>query len=124
MEDQSQNPQDNKPAQEAAAPNSNAPAQAITIPSHPMPTPANGFDMTLQAGPMDQVLPDALQEVIPGGMPEILPGMLPTGEMFMPQLLPSDAQQLLANAGALPSIPAEAMSAGMGRPLFVVVQAD
>ncbi|KAF6834294.1 DNA damage tolerance protein RHC31 [Colletotrichum musicola] len=111
MEDQTQNPQDNKPAHEAVAPNSNAPVQGISIPSHPMPNPADGFDMTLHAAPMDQVLPDALQEVIPGGMPEILPGMLPTGEMFMPQLLPSDAQQLLANAGALPGVPAEAMSA-------------
>ncbi|KAJ0354382.1 hypothetical protein COL154_001936 [Colletotrichum chrysophilum] len=121
MEEQSQ-PQD-KPAPEAAAP-AVAPAAAIetsaappqpqpqqvSIPSHPMPDMANGFNPNLHAS-MDQVLPDALQEVMPGAMPEILPGMLPTGEMFMPQLLQPDAQQMLMNNGALPSVPANAMTA-------------
>lgn len=77
-----------------------------------MPDMANGFNPNLHAS-MDQVLPDALQEVMPGAMPEILPGMLPTGEMFMPQLLQPDAQQMLMNNGALPSVPANAMTAGM-----------
>ncbi|KAF9874026.1 ThiF family protein [Colletotrichum karsti] len=110
MEGQAQ-PQE-KPAQEAPAPNNNAPPppQQMSIPTHPMPDAANGFHHNLQA-PMDQVLPEALQEVIPGAMPEILPGMLPPGgEMFMPLLQP-DAQQMLLNNGALSNIPVNEMSA-------------
>ncbi|TDZ60692.1 DNA damage tolerance protein RHC31 [Colletotrichum trifolii] len=107
---QPQQPRDNKPAADAAAPKNHAPAQNISIPSHPMPGISNGFDPSLQ-GSMEQVLPEALQEVIPGAMPEMLPGMLPTGEMFMPQLLQPEQQQMLMNNGAMPGIPVNGMSA-------------
>lgn len=67
--------------------------------------------MTAHSAPMDQVLPEALQEVAPAAVPEILPGMLPTGEMFPQFLDPNNPQQLLdpnnpqllvANAPTLP----------------------
>ncbi|KAL2753595.1 hypothetical protein ACRALDRAFT_1082879 [Sodiomyces alcalophilus JCM 7366] len=50
----------------------------------PVSAPAT-TDIPSHSAPMDQVLPEALQEVAPGAVPEVLPGMLPTGEAFMSQ---------------------------------------
>lgn len=112
MEEQTQ-PQE-KPAQDVAAPSNTFPAQDISVPHHPLPgvSVSNGFNPSLEAAPMDQVLPEALQEVIPGAMPEILPGMLPTGEMFMPQLMQPNGQQMFISDGTLPGLPVSGMSAG------------
>lgn len=71
--------------------------------------------MQAHSAPMDQVLPEALQEVAPAAMPEILPGMLPTGDMFLPQqqfMDPIAAQQMFAANAALPIMQDNTISAG------------
>ncbi|GKT88138.1 thiF family protein [Colletotrichum tofieldiae] len=67
MEEQTQ-PQD-KPAQETATPSNTIPAQETVVPHHPLPNASNGFDPSMQAAPMGQVLPEALQ----GSSPEACP---------------------------------------------------
>lgn len=122
MEEQTQH-QEN-PAQETAAPSDNTPATApeTVVPHHPPPDTSNGFGPSIQAAPMNQVLPEALQEVIPGGMPtgdlppNMLPGMFQAAQMFMPELLQQQGAQVYDQSGVLQGLPvaaAPAISAGM-----------
>ncbi|GJC95358.1 thiF family protein [Colletotrichum higginsianum] len=117
MEEQTQH-QEN-PAQETAAPSDNTPATApeTVVPHHPLPDTSNGFGPSMQAAPMNQVLPEALQEVIPGGMPtgdlppNMLPGMFQAAQMFMPELLQQQGAQVYDQSGVLQGLPVAAAPA-------------
>lgn len=103
-------PQDNQVPSSVSAP---AVTAAATDPALVVPPS--------QSAPMDQVLPEALQEVAPGAVSEVLPGMLPTGEAFMAQQQPLSSAQNLPPTGngaahlmtpAAPAVADNSISAG------------
>ncbi|KAH7349408.1 ThiF family protein [Plectosphaerella cucumerina] len=98
---QQQNPAESAPApqfQGTSAPPAPEPAAAAPIPLAGLPTSGDAL-MTAHSAPMDQVLPEALQEVAPAAaVPELLPGSLPAEALYLPQqqlfLDPNNPQQL------------------------------
>lgn len=99
--------EDQTPSQENQPQTQEAPIASLNDNAAPQPV-SNELPQSFPpvTAPMDQVLPEALQEVAPGAVPEILPGMLPTGEVFMPQQFLDPSQNpLLATNGAMIVIP-------------------